>query len=260
MYAITIFHLPGHPQCPAMGRTPPTPVPAADEVLIKIAAAGVNRADILQRQGPSSAARGRLAGYSRHGGRGRNHRHRRKRQALENWAIRSAPCCPAAAMPNTRPSPKANARRCRKNFHSSKPPRCRRAVITVWANLFEAGEIGPGAIGARAWRSTPGIGTIATSMVSAYGAKIFVTAGSDEKCAACRKLGADLAINYKTDDFVAVIEPRNQTARRRCSARYGRRRLRYAQPHDTRAPKSRHVSIAVQGGRFGGCRSVVCDA
>jgi NADPH2:quinone reductase len=74
--------------------------------------------------------------------------------------------------------------------------------FTVWHNMFERGALKADET-LLVHGGSSGIGTTAIQLAKQFGAKVFVTAGSDEKCEACRKLGADLAINYKTEDFVA---------------------------------------------------------
>jgi len=77
--------------------------------------------------------------------------------------------------------------------------------FTVWHNVFERGALNAGET-LLVHGGSSGIGTTAIQLAKQFGAKVFVTAGSDEKCEACRKLGADLAINYKTEDFVAIAK------------------------------------------------------
>ncbi|MFC6488419.1 NAD(P)H-quinone oxidoreductase, partial [Nitratireductor sp. GCM10026969] len=77
--------------------------------------------------------------------------------------------------------------------------------FTVWHNVFERGRLSGGEI-LLVHGGASGIGTTAIMLAKAFGARVFVTAGSDEKCAACRELGADLAINYREQDWVAVVK------------------------------------------------------
>jgi NADPH2:quinone reductase len=78
-------------------------------------------------------------------------------------------------------------------------------TFTVWHNVFERGGLKEGET-LLVHGGSSGIGTTAIQLAKQFGAKVFVTAGSEDKCEACRKLGADLAINYKTEDFVAVCK------------------------------------------------------
>jgi NADPH2:quinone reductase len=77
--------------------------------------------------------------------------------------------------------------------------------LTVWHNVFERGALKAGET-LLVHGGSSGIGTTAIQLGKTFGARVIVTAGSEEKCAACRKLGADLAINYKTEDFVAATK------------------------------------------------------
>jgi NADPH2:quinone reductase len=78
-------------------------------------------------------------------------------------------------------------------------------TFTVWHNVFERGGLKEGET-LLVHGGSSGIGTTAIQLAKQFGAKVFVTAGSEEKCEACRKLGADLAINYKSEDFVAAVK------------------------------------------------------
>ncbi|HEY6027497.1 MAG TPA: NAD(P)H-quinone oxidoreductase, partial [Pseudolabrys sp.] len=78
-------------------------------------------------------------------------------------------------------------------------------TFTVWHNVFERGNLKEGET-LLVHGGSSGIGTTAIQLAKQFGAKVFVTAGSEEKCEACRQLGADLAINYKTEDFVAAVK------------------------------------------------------
>jgi NADPH2:quinone reductase len=77
--------------------------------------------------------------------------------------------------------------------------------FTVWHNAFERGELKAGET-LLVHGGTSGIGTTAIQLAKAFGARVIATAGSAEKCEACRKLGADVAVNYKTEDFVAATK------------------------------------------------------
>jgi NADPH2:quinone reductase len=76
-------------------------------------------------------------------------------------------------------------------------------VLTVWHNVFERGALKAGET-LLVHGGSSGIGTTAIQLAKALGARVIVTAGSEEKCAACRRLGADLAVNYRSEDFVAA--------------------------------------------------------
>lgn len=178
------------------------PQPAADEVLIKVAAAGVNRPDVAQRQGvyppppgasdiPGLEIAGEIAAVG---------------SAVKRWAVgdrvmglvsgggyaeyciahvthilpvSGMPLVEAAAVPET--------------------------FFTVWHNVFERGALKEGET-LLVHGGSSGIGTTAIQLAKHFGARVIVTAGSEDKCEACRKLGADLAIDYKTQDFVAEVK------------------------------------------------------
>jgi putative PIG3 family NAD(P)H quinone oxidoreductase len=179
----------------------PVPVPGPGEVLIKVAAAGVNRPDVLQRRGMYPPPPGapdvlglEIAGEVVAAGRGAEQLMRQKVCALvagggyAQYCVAAAGIClpvpaglsllEAAAMPET--------------------------LFTVWVNLFERGFAADGD-----WvlvhGGTSGIGTMAIALAGLFGIRIIVTCGSDTKCARAVKLGADAAINYKTQDFVEEV-------------------------------------------------------
>ena len=77
--------------------------------------------------------------------------------------------------------------------------------FTVWANLFQIGRLAKGET-ALIHGGTSGIGVTAIQLAHEFGARVFATAGSDEKCAACLKFGAEAAINYRTQDFAAEVK------------------------------------------------------
>ena len=178
------------------------PVPKAGEVLIAVHAAGVNRPDVAQRQGlyPPPPGASDILGLEVAGevvalGPGvQSPALGEKVCALltgggyAEYATAAAICClpiprglsfeQAAALPET--------------------------FFTVWHNVFERGGLKAGD-GFLVHGGTSGIGTTAIQLAKAFGAVVFATAGSDEKVAACRTLGADLAINYRTTDFVEAV-------------------------------------------------------
>jgi NADPH2:quinone reductase len=81
--------------------------------------------------------------------------------------------------------------------------------FTVWHNVFERGKLAAGET-LLVHGGSSGIGTTAIALAKAFGARVITTAGTPEKCEACRKLGADLAIDYKTEDFVALTKQATQ--------------------------------------------------
>jgi putative PIG3 family NAD(P)H quinone oxidoreductase len=221
------------------------PQPATNEVLIKIAAAGINRADILQRQGkyPPPVGAGNILGMEVAGkivivG-----------AQVKRWKAGDKVCAllSAGGYAEYVTAPADQCLPVPRKFSLTEAAALPEAVVTVWANLFEAGGLQSRQT-ALVHGGSSGIGTMAIQMAKAFGAKIFVTAGSDEKCAACVKLGAELAINYKRDDFVEIIQ--RETRKRgvdvvldMVGGEYVARNLAIL------APTGRHISIAVQCGK-----------
>ncbi|HEV8397958.1 MAG TPA: NAD(P)H-quinone oxidoreductase [Vicinamibacterales bacterium] len=180
----------------------PDPAPGAGEVLIDVTAAGVNRPDVLQRMGayppppgasdlPGLEVAGRVAAVGRdvttwHPGdmvcalvAGGGYASRCVAPAVQCLPVPAGVnLVGAAAMPET--------------------------FFTVWTNVFERGALKAGET-ALFHGGTSGIGTTAIQMAVARGARAIATAGSDDKCRACEALGAELAINYRTTDFVAAV-------------------------------------------------------
>lgn len=188
----------------------PDPVPGAGELLIAVAAAGVNRPDVLQRRGayppppgasdiPGLEVAGTIAAVG--GG-------------VEGWRVGDRVCalvsgggyatlCVAPA-PQCLPVPR--------RVHKDPPymdfveaAAIPETFFTVWTNVFERGRLVEGET-ALFHGGTSGIGTTAIQLAAARGARAFATAGSDEKCRACEALGAERGINYRTEDFVAVVK------------------------------------------------------
>jgi NADPH2:quinone reductase len=179
----------------------PVPVPQAGEVLIKVAAAGINRPDVLQRQGKYPPPPGasdlpglEVAGQVVGAGTGRWKAGDHVCALLtgggyaEYAAVPAEQCLPvpkglsmveAASLPET--------------------------FFTVWHNVFERGALKDGE-SFLVQGGTSGIGVTAIQMAKAFGHRVFATAGSDDKCAACLRLGADRAINYRSEDFVEAVQ------------------------------------------------------
>jgi NADPH2:quinone reductase len=181
----------------------PVPALAEGEVLVKVAAAGVNRPDVMQRRGLYPPPKGatdipglEIAGeIMALGPSARRWKVGDKVMALvvgggyaQYCPAHESHCLPippslsmieAAAIPET--------------------------FFTVWHNVFERGALKAGET-LLVHGGTSGIGTAAIQLAKQRGARVVTTAGSDEKCEACRKLGADVAVNYKTEDFVAATK------------------------------------------------------
>ncbi len=192
----------GGPEVMALG-TRPLPQPAAGEVLIKVEAIGVNRPDIIQRQGNYPAPPGasdilglEVAGTVAALGEG-----------VTSLAVGDAVCAllqgggyaqyATAAAELCLPLPKG--------YDMVRAAALPETVFTVWYNVFDRCALQPGE-SFLVHGGTSGIGTTAIQMAKALGAgPVLATAGGAEKCEACRKLGADRAIDYQTEDFVEVV-------------------------------------------------------
>ena len=181
----------------------PRPRPAEGEVLVKVAAAGVNRPDVMQRRGlyPPPAGATDIPGLEIAGevvalGAGV----RRWKLGDEVMALvvggGYAQYCPAHeshALPIPAGLTMVEAAAIPETF------------LTVWHNAFERGGLKAGET-LLVHGGSSGIGTVAIQLAKALGARVITTAGSAEKCAACRQLGADVAVNYRTEDFVAATK------------------------------------------------------
>jgi NADPH2:quinone reductase len=181
-------------------QTRPVPVPGPGEILIRVAAAGVNRPDVLQRAGlyppppdasdlPGLEAAGIVAATG---------------PGVTRWRVGDSVTAllggggyaPYVA------TPEAHALPVPPGLSMVEAAGLPETAFTVWHNVFERGGLKAGE-----WLlvhgGTSGIGTLAIQLAKARGARVIATAGSDDKCAACRQIGADVAINYRTQDFVA---------------------------------------------------------
>lgn len=178
----------------------PVPKAGAGEILIAVAAAGVNRPDVMQRKGLYPPPPGapdipglEIAGEVVAAGDGVGRWKPGDRvMALVSGGGYAQYC--AAHGDHALPVPAGLSM-----VEAAAVPE---TFFTVWSNLFDRGGLKRGET-ALIHGGTSGIGTTAIQLAKALGARAIATAGSDEKCAACRKLGADVAINYRTQDFVA---------------------------------------------------------
>ena len=180
----------------------PTPDILPGEVLVKVAAAGVNRPDVMQRQGryppppgasdiPGLEIAGEIAAV---GADVKSWRTGDRVCALVSGGGYAEYC--AAPAPQCLPIPAGMDL-----VHAAAIPE---TFFTVWTNVFERGRLAAGE-SILIHGGSSGIGTTAIQLAHALGARVITTAGSDEKCAACASLGADVAINYRTADFVAAV-------------------------------------------------------
>jgi len=181
----------------------PTPKPGAGQMLVKVAAAGVNRPDLAQRAGtyPPPPGASPLPGLEIAGevvliGDGaRRWQPGDKVCALVNGGGYAEFCLVEDVQALPIPA----------GFDLVKAAAIPETFFTVWANVFDRGRLGAGE-----WLlvhgGSSGIGTTAIQLGKAFGAKVIATAGSAEKCKACLELGAERAINYRSEDFVVACQ------------------------------------------------------
>ena len=193
---------PGGPEV-LVPETRPVPAPGAGEILIKVAAAGVNRPDVAQRSGsyPPPPGASDLPGLEVAGevvalGTGTvRHKVGDKVMSLVAGGGYAQYCiaqdAQAMAVPAALSMLEAGA--------------IPETLMTVWHNVFERGALKSGET-LLIHGGSSGIGTMAIQLAKAFGSKVIVTVGSQHKADACLKLGADRAINYKTQDFVAEVK------------------------------------------------------
>jgi NADPH2:quinone reductase len=181
----------------------PVPQPRQGEILVKVAAAGVNRPDVLQRMGlyavPPDASD--LPGLEIAGtvvalGAG-----------AERWKVGDAVCAltHGGGYAEYCTVPELQALPVPKGLSMTEAASLPETFFTVYSNVFERGGLKPGEVFLVQGGSS-GIGVTAIQMVSAMGNRVFATAGSDEKCAACVSLGAEQAFNYKTQDWATELK------------------------------------------------------
>ncbi|AWK87103.1 NAD(P)H-quinone oxidoreductase [Azospirillum thermophilum] len=218
----------------------PAPVPGRDEILVEVAAAGVNRPDMFQRQGrydpppgasdlPGLEIAGRVIAIG---------------EGVTGWGLGDEVCALVAGggyaeycvVPAVQALPKP------KGFSMVEAAAVPETFFTVWTNVFERGALKPGET-LLVHGGSSGIGTTAIQLAKAFGATVFTTAGSADKCRACERLGADRAIDYRTEDFAAVI--REATGGRGVDVVLDMVGGDYiARDIDIMATDGRHVSIA----------------
>ncbi len=178
------------------------PRPRVGEVLIRVAAAGVNRPDIQQRRGlyppPSEASpilglevAGEVVGLG---------------EGATRWRIgdRVAALVNGGGYAEYCVAPEGQCLPWPSGYDAIRAGALPETYFTVWANLFQLGRLAPGER-VLIHGGTSGIGVTAIQLAAAFGATAYATAGSDEKCAACLRLGAAAAINYRTQDFADEI-------------------------------------------------------
>lgn len=193
----------GAPEVLQLGERP-VPVAGAGEVLIRVSASGVNRPDVLQRTGNYPVPPGasdipglEVAGVIESG----------DAAALQAAGLKVGDrVCALVAGGGYAQWCVAPAAQCLpvpQGLSDLEAAGLPETFFTVWSNVFDRGRLQPGET-LLIQGGTSGIGVTAIQMAKAMGATVIATAGSDDKCAACLKLGADHAINYRTQDFSAV--------------------------------------------------------
>ena len=181
----------------------PVPVPKTHEILVKVAAAGVNRPDVLQRLGkynvPADASDLpglEIAGVVAACG-----------ASVTMWKPGDQVCAlvHGGGYAEYCVTPEVQALPVPKGLTMVEAAALPETFFTVWSNVYDRAHLAPGET-LLVQGGSSGIGTTAIQMAAAMGNRVFATAGSDEKCAACVKLGAEKAINYRTQDFVAEVK------------------------------------------------------
>jgi len=181
----------------------PLPSPKAGEILVKVAAAGVNRPDVLQRMGlypvppdasdlPGLEIAGEVVACG---------------AAAKMWRPGDRVCAlvHGGGYAEYCVAPEVQALPAPKGLSLAEAASLPETFFTVWSNVFDRAGLKAGET-LLVQGGSSGIGVAAIQMAAAMGNRVFATAGSDEKCAACVKLGAERAINYRTQDFVAELK------------------------------------------------------
>ena len=180
-----------------------TPEPGHGEVLIEVAAAGVNRPDVLQRQGgyPPPPGASDIPGLEVAGtivARG---------AGVSTLSIGDRVCAlvTGGGYAEYCPAPAAQVLSVPAGLDMIEAAALPETFFTVWSNVFDRGRLQPGER-FLVHGGSSGIGTVAIQLARAFEARVFATAGSAEKCAACERLGAERAINYRDENFVEVAK------------------------------------------------------
>lgn len=201
MTAIEITR-PGGPEV-LQPATRPVPSIKPHEVLIEVAAAGVNRPDCFQRAGSYNPPPGasdlpglEVAGTIVQIG-----------ADVMQWKPGDRVCAltPGGGYAQYCATPAGHCLPVPKGFSMVEAASLPETFFTVWINVFERGRLGAGET-LLVQGGSSGIGVTAIQLARAMGHRVFATAGSDEKCRACEALGAERGINYRTEDFVAVVK------------------------------------------------------
>ncbi|MDF1669408.1 MAG: NAD(P)H-quinone oxidoreductase [Roseovarius sp.] len=192
---------PGGPEVLQM-TSRPVPTPRPGEVLIRVAYAGVNRPDALQRAGlyappptasdlPGLEASGEVVELG---------------EGVSDWAIGDQLCAllPGGGYAEYVTTPAAHCLPIPKDMDLREAACLPETYFTVWSNVFQRGGLQAGER-FLVHGGSSGIGTTAIQLAHTLGARVFATAGSDDKCRVCAELGAERAINYRDEDFVEIV-------------------------------------------------------
>jgi NADPH:quinone reductase len=215
----------------------PVPRPGSGEVLVRTRAAGINRADLLQRQGhyPPPPGASPILGMELSGNIAEV-----GASTTSRWQVGDEVCALLAGGGYAEycAVPEGQCMAVPPGVSIRNAAAIPEAVITVWANLFEPRRLFPDNLFLVQGGSS-GIGVMAIQMARAFGARVATTAGTDEKCSFCLGLGAEVAVNYRTQDWAAEV-------------------ARWAHPHGVDAildmiggdyfPK--HIALLAMGGRL----------
>ena len=200
MKAITLPQ-PGGPEALVLDDVP-DPMPRPGEVVVEVVAAGVNRADVMQRQGhydppPGSSAypglevSGRIAQLG---------------DGVDGWSVGDEVCAllTGGGYAEKVTVPAGQLLPVPAGVSLEDAAALPEVACTVWSNIFMTANIQPGEV-LLVHGGGSGIGTMAVQLGREVGARVAVTAGSPEKLEVCRELGASILVNYRTDDFEAVV-------------------------------------------------------
>lgn len=192
---------PGGPEVLTPGARP-IPAPGAGEILIEVAAAGVNRPDALQRAGaynpppgasdlPGLEASGEVVAVG---------------PGVARWAVGDRVCAllPGGGYAEFAVTHEDHALAWPAGFTAEQAAALPETFFTVWTNVFDRGRLRAGEV-FLVHGGSSGIGTTAIQLARVFGARVFTTVGSAEKAKVCEALGAERAINYRDEDFVEVI-------------------------------------------------------
>lgn len=196
------FEAPGGPEV-LKAQQRPVPQPGPGQILVHVAVAGINRPDVLQRMGgyapppgasdiPGLEIAGRVVALG---------------EGVSRYEIGDQICALVAGGGYAQYAVvhEDNALPIPAGLSLEEAGAIPETYFTVWTNVFQRGGLKKGE-SFMVHGGTSGIGTTAIQLAKAFGATVLATAGSDEKCTACRDLGADHAINYRTEDFVAAAK------------------------------------------------------